>query len=233
MTQIEMKMIVTIIVKLHSPQHPPLDYDLAGILVIGGYSTPSAVEFWSSTNADQESCQLSDYPREMKWGPTVNIVANNKLIACYYKSCDIYQDGAWEHLQDTIVKRTYHSAVELREKLLLIGGTNLNSTEFIPVDGSGASPGPFTVRHGFSHCTIKISEEVIVVTGGWHTYDLVTEYQLTDGRETTLTPLTEGRGIHACGVYQDADGQQVSGEVQTSLFPDYELYVLNFEKEPK
>merc|ERR1712156_674134 len=109
--------------------------------------------------------------------------------------------------------RRYHSVVELRENLLLIGGEDLNSTEFIPVDGSGASPGPFTVRHGSSHCTMKISEEVIVVTGGDSTYDLVTEYRLSDGRETALTPLTEGREGPACGVYQDADAQQVSGEV--------------------
>ena len=119
-------------------------------------------------------------------------------------------------LQDTIVERTFHSAVGLREKLLLIGGSDSNSTEFIPVDGSGASPGPFTVRHGYLHCTMKISEEVIVVTGGRNTEDLVTEYHLSDGRETALTPLTVGRFAHACGVYKDADGQQVSGEVQTS-----------------
>merc|ERR1712004_39520 len=150
-----------------------------GILVIGGYPSQSAVEFWSSTNADQESCQLSDYPREMNY-PT-----------------------------DTIERRVYHSTVELREKLLLIGGRYSNSTEFIPVDGSGASPGPFTVRHGHPHCTMKISEEVIVVTGGHPTEDLVTEYRLSDGRETALTPLTEGREGPACGVYQDADAQQV------------------------
>ena len=220
-----MKMIVLITtVSPQGPhQHPPLEYKLAGILVIGGTptSSSSAVEFWSSTNADQESCQLSDYPREM-YHPTVNLVGNNKLIACYSTSCDIYQDGAWEHLQDTIDSRRFHSAVGLREKLLLIGGMDSNSTEFIPVDGSGASPGPFTVRHGYLHCTMKISEEVIVVTGGDQTSSLVTEYRLTDGRETALTPLTGRREEHTCGVYQDTVGQQVSGEAQTSLFADYE-----------
>ena len=221
MTQIEIKMIVTIIVKSHNSHHPPLDYDLAGILVIGGVESPSAVEFWSSTNADQESCQLSDYPREMGYGATMNNVGN-KTIACEGMSCDIYLEGAWEHLQDMIERRIDHSAVELREKLLLFGGEDSNSTEFIPVDGSGAYPGPFTVRHGWEHCTMKISEEVIVVTGGAGTEDLVTEYRLTDGRETALTRLTEGRADHACGVYKDADGQQVSGEVQTRLFADYE-----------
>ena len=125
-------------------------------------------------------------------------------------------------MQDTIERRVYHSTVELREKLLLIGGGYSNSTEFIPVDGSGASLGPFTVRHGEEHCTMKISEEVIVVTGGAGTYDLVTEYRLSDGRETNLTPLTEIRDGHACGVYKDADGEKVSGEVQTRLFADHE-----------
>ena len=159
----------------------------------------------------------------MGYGPTVNIVGN-QLVACVDMSCDIYRDGAWEHLQDTIVERRWHSAVELREKLLLIGGKYSHSTEFIPVDGSGASPGPFTVRHDEWHCTMKISEEVIVVTGGRNTEDLVTEYQLADGRETALTPLTVGRFAHACGVYKDADGQQVGGEVQTSW-----LLIMNSE----
>ena len=60
---------------------------------------------------------------------------------------------------------------------------------------------------------MKISEDVIVVTGGLGTDDLVTEYHLSDGRETALTTMTQGRGYRACGVYQDTHGQQVSGEV--------------------
>ena len=203
-----------LIVLARGPQHPPLVYNLAGILVIGGYYSPYTVEFWSSTNPDQESCRLSDYPREMGNGPTVNIV-ENQLVACVEKSCDVYQEGVWEHLQDTIVSREFHTAVAMQGKVLLIGGRgSAGFTEFIPIDGSGASLGPFTVRHGTYHCTMKISEEVIVVTGGELTDDLVTEYQLTDGRETALTNLTQGRANHACGVYKDADGQQVSGEVQ-------------------
>ena len=219
-SQVQIKMVLTIIVELRSPQHPPFDCDFAGILVIGGNPPVYSVEFWSNTNADQSSCQLSDYPRQMSQEPTVNFVAN-KLVACWDKSCDIYQEGAWNHLQDTIVGRRFHSSVSLEDKLLLIGGTYSRSTEFIPVDGSGASPGPFTVRHGYEHCTMKINEDVIVVTGGGggavddKTESLVTKYQLSDGRETALTPLTQGRYAHACGVYQDLDGQQVSGEVQT------------------
>merc|ERR1712210_150480 len=48
------------------------------------------------------------------------------------------------------------------------------------------------------------------VTGGRDTNDLVTSYQLTsNGDETPLTPMNQGRNGHACGVYQDAGGQQV------------------------
>ena len=125
-------------------------------------------------------------------------------------------------MQDTIVSREFHSAVSLADRVLLIGGLTLFSnqelsSEFIPVDGSVASPGPFTVRHREGHCTMRISEEVIVVTGGELTDDLVTEYQLTDGRETALTPMTQRRYEHACGVYKDANGEQVSEDVETRL----------------
>merc|ERR1712154_504019 len=48
------------------------------------------------------------------------------------------------------------------------------------------------------------------ITGGYDTYDRVTSYQLTgNGDETPLTPMNQGRADHACGVYQDAGGQQV------------------------
>jgi len=78
------------------------------------------------------------------------------------------------------------------------------------VDGSAAHQGPFTVRHGRDHCTIQISEDIIVVTGGAYTENNATQYHLTDGSETRLTPLLgEGREGHVCGVYQDTSGQQI------------------------
>ena len=94
------------------------------------------------------------------------------------------------------------------------GGSNSKSTEWIEVDGSPGSVGPFTVRHGDSHCTMKISDEVVVVTGGVDTEDFVTEYRISDGRETNRTSLTQRRRKHACGVYQDKDGHQVSGGME-------------------
>ena len=77
------------------------------------------------------------------------------------------------------------------------------------LDGT-ASLGPFEVANGFGHCTIQVSPDTIVVTGGVSTEDYVTDYKLTDGVETPWRGgLLQGRAYHACGGYHDAGGQQV------------------------
>ena len=112
---------------------------------------------------------------------------------------------------DTSPRRTAHSsAVKDDDRILLIGGAYSNSTEWILADGSPSQPGPFDVRHGLHHCTIQLSSDLILVTGGYRiSQEFVTRYHLSgDGDETPLTSLKQGRYGHACGVYQDA-GQQV------------------------
>ena len=129
----------------------------AGILVIGGQPSVQSVELWSAGDPEQGSCVLKDYPREMTHGPTVNLVSG-RLVACYYHTCEIYLEGSWQHLQNTIAFRDCHSSGTTEEAVLLIGGQDSNgTTEWIPVNGSAAHQGPFIVRHGFSHCTIQIS----------------------------------------------------------------------------
>ena len=180
-----------------------------GILVIGGElsTVDQSVEFWSP--ADNESCVLKDYPRNMFAGPTVNLVSE-ELVACYRDSCDIYNNGEWNHLVDTRERRKEHSSAVKDDRLLLIGGRYSSSAEWIPTDGSPSQPGPFDIRHGFWHCTLQISTEIIIVTGGAFTESYVTEYHLNgDGNETPLTPMTQRRRVHACGVYRGAGGEQV------------------------
>ena len=145
----------------------------------------------------------------MVQGPTVNLVSG-LLVACYKDSCDIYKEGLWLHLQNTKARRIGHSSATREDEVLLIGGRFSNSTEWIPVNGSAAQPGPFDIRHGYRHCTIQLSDNTLVVTGGLQTYDYVTEYDLVDGTENALAPLGQPRYEHACGVYQDAENQQVS-----------------------
>ena len=193
-------------------QNCALDKNLAGILFLGGFSSTQSAEFWSAADPEQGSCVLNNYARQMDT-PTVNLISG-RLVACYgvhsRSTCEIYQEGSWQHLQNTTAARTYHSSVATEDAVLLIGGDySGGTTEWIPLNGSAAQPGPFTHRHGDRHCTIKISADIIVVTGGWGSNDYVTEYQLADGTETNLTALRQPRFGHACGVYQDIHDQQV------------------------
>ena len=144
----------------------------------------------------------------MDYGPTANLVSG-QLVACLDDSCEIYNGGEWHHLVETSSTRWHHSSAVKEDRILLIGGSRSRSTEWIPVDGSPSQPGPFDVRHGDSHCTAQLSADSIVVTGGYDTEEYVTNYKLSDGKETPLTPMVQGRRGHACGVYQDAGGQQV------------------------
>ena len=165
-------------------------------------------------------------------GPTVNLVSG-RLVACYEDTCEIYQDGSWEHLQDTTARRTSHSSATREDAVLLIGGSQADTTEWIPVNGSAAQPGPFIVRHGRNHCTMQISDDLIVVTGGDGTEDFVTQYQLADGTETELTSLVQPRRAHACGVFQDADNQQVRTrfwnckECSLQIMNEYKIDILS------
>ena len=112
-------------------------------------------------------------------------------------------------MTETTSTRIHHSSAVKEDRLLLIGGSYSRSTEWISVDGSPSQPGPFDVRHGHIHCTIQLSDDTIVVTGGYETEEYATKYELSNRNETPLTPMVQGRFAHACAVYQDAGGQQV------------------------
>ena len=182
-----------------------------GILVIGGNvigGNPSSawksVELWSPA----ESCVLEDYPRDMEFGPTANLVSG-ELVACFEDICDIYYNGEWNHLVDTRESRTRHSSAVKDDRILLIGGRDSRSTEWILLNGTVLN-GPFYIRHGLLHCTLQISNEIIIVTGGEDTESYVTEYHLSgDGNNTPLSSMTQRRFGHACGVYRGAGGEQV------------------------
>ena len=174
-------------------------------------TSSASVEFWSAADPEEASCELDDFPREINQGPTANLVLG-QLVVCYGDSCEIYNDGAWEHLVQTMHSRQGHSSAEKEERILLIGGQDSRSTEWISVDGSPVQPGPFEVRHGARHCSLQISSDLIVVTGGFDTEEYVTEYQLTgdDATENLLTPMIQPRQQHACGAYQGVGDQQVT-----------------------
>ena len=185
-----------------------------GILIIGRNLVvgrdPVSVEFWSPADPEEGSCELEDYPRGIDFTPTANLVSG-RLVACYEDSCEIYNNGDWNHLVNTRSSRINHSSAVKENRILLIGGSVSNSTEWISADGSPSQAGPFQVRHGPSHCTIQPYADLIVLTGGYETEEYVTEYQLNgESTETHLSEMSQGRRYHACGVYQGAGSQQVS-----------------------
>ena len=186
---------------------------ILGILVMGSEHNlgKRSVEVWSPS--EEGSCVLENFPRDMANDPTINFISG-RLIACFWKSCEIYNNGtgAWTKLSDTNHARQMGSAAQKDDKVLLIAGWSTRSTEWIPLDGSGSQNGPISsVRHKRLHCTIQVSDDVIIVTGGAEdTNKYVTEYQLSDGTSTVLADLTHGRDDHACAVYQDAADQQVT-----------------------
>jgi len=183
-----------------------------GLLVLGGAggdwtTQPKSIEFWSPDKPDEGSCVLKDYPRNVTY-PTVNFVSD-RLVVCESRTCEVFQEGSWRHLQNTLENRYYHSSIATQEAVLLIGGGGSRDTsEWIPIDGSPAYYGP-NIRHDNLHCTMQIDDHTIVVTGGMYTWSYVTEYKLDDSSETPLTPMLQPRWEHACAVYQDSLGQQV------------------------
>ena len=177
-----------------------------------GSSLPAnakSFEFWSAADPEHKSCILNDIPRDLNWGPTLNLVSS-RMIVCLYDKCKVYQEGSWQEFQNLTVGRSYHSSVTIEDALLLIGGSGTWSTAWIFVNGSASKPGPFEIRHGFSHCTIQVSDDVLVVTGGADTEYYATKYHLADGSETPLISMRQPRADHACGIYQDTSGQQVN-----------------------
>ena len=59
------------------------------------------------------------------------------------------------------------------------------------------------------HCSVKISEDTLIINGGYHTWYNVTEYSGIGGEVTSrqLPDLLTGRNDHACGHY-------TTGEIQ-------------------
>ena len=190
----------------------------SGILVVGGRPfsmSPEAasVHFWSATSPEEKSRVLNDFPRQTWYGPTANLV-DDQVVTCYEDSCRVLKDGAWEHLAETRVARRHHSSTVYKGRVLLIGGEDTLSTEWISLDGSPSEAGPFqlTGNHGKGHCTIKVSPDVIVVTGGWNGKIpswTSRSYNLGTGAETNVGKMFVRRYMHACGVYEDASHRQV------------------------
>jgi hypothetical protein len=139
------------------------------------------------------------------YDPTVDMV-EGQVLACYRDSCLELTGSGWEAGPSTLHARTRHTSAVTAEGLLLVGGLDSpTTTELLPAEGGPSEEG-FPLQPGrWDHCSIQLSADTIVLTGGWGTYSLVTEHSgLGTGGEVTtreLPALTIPRDRHACGVY--------------------------------
>jgi hypothetical protein len=138
-------------------------------------------------------------------GPTVDTV-DGRVLACYDDSCLELTGSGWEAGPSTLHSRIHHTSAVTAEGLLLVGGSySRTTTELLPLDGGSSRQG-FPLQPGRrDHCSIQLSADTIVLTGGWDTESLVTEHSgLGTGGEVTtreLPALLTPRWDHACGVY--------------------------------
>jgi hypothetical protein len=145
-------------------------------------------------------------------GVTVDLV-EGRVLACYSASCLELTGSGWEAGPSTLHNRTFHTSAVTAEGLLLVGGVDSPlTTELLPLAGGPSREG-FPLQPGRKdHCSIQLSADTIVLTGGLDTESLVTEYSgLGTGGEVTtreLPALLNPRYIHVCGVYT-VDGTQV------------------------
>ena len=65
--------------------------------------------------------------------PTANFVSD-QVVNCYGDVCDVFRNGEWSHLVATMVTRYQHSSAVYQDKVLLIGGIESNTTEWITLD---------------------------------------------------------------------------------------------------
>jgi len=166
------------------------------------------------------------------WTPSVNVVGGAPL-ACYLDSCDWLTGNGWEVGPTTLFNRTFHSSHTLGDgSLLLMGGrASPTTTEILQI---GEDPQEsFNLQPARnSHCSIKVSDSVIVVTGGYYYPQAqVTEYSGIGGSEVfiqDLPSLITGRLYHACGSYRVGElqmlivaGGLIGGYSDTTELLDY------------
>ena len=102
-------------------------------------------------------------------------------ITCYMNSCDLLSPNlGWEEwMASTLHSRRFHSSSVTNQGILLIGGDDSPETsELLPWGTNQSIPSISLPPPGRSrHCTIQISQDVIILTGGNlpQTSKLVTE----------------------------------------------------------
>merc|ERR1712130_271952 len=172
-----------------------------GLLVVGGEGGLQSVEFWTPPPLSVQ-CFLSDLPHWNFYHSLDSI--NGEVVLCGDSSCSRLEGGKWKEVAQLKEKRWRHSSAVTSRGLMLLGGqVSPNTTELVSLEkGGGGEVQPLHPPR-LDHCSIQVSADVVVLTGGRDTEYLVTEHNLSK-RVTgvkQLPSLETGRRYHACGHY--------------------------------
>ena len=177
--------------------------------MVGGFPSPTtSVEVWVP-GSQGRSCSLPSTTRGMSHH-TVDYSPSVGPVACHARSCEKLTATGWTHLADTVELRSRHTSALVGDRLLLLGGrSSSRSTEWISLTTGTAEAGPTLDPGRTLHCSIQLEEQLIVLTGGSGTLDLVTELRIGQGTRE-LPRLNTGRWGHGCGFYTDSEGTKVT-----------------------
>jgi hypothetical protein len=110
------------------------------------------------------------------WDGLTADTVEGRVLASYNDSSLELPGSGWEARARTLHNRSFHTSAVTAEGLLLLGGLDSpDTTKLLPADG-GPSRESFTLQPGRQdHCSIQVSADTIVLTGGLYTESLVTE----------------------------------------------------------
>jgi len=172
-----------------------------GLLVVGGEGGLQSVEFWAPPPLSAQ-CFLSDLPHWNFYHSLDSL--NGEVILCGDSYCSRLKGDKWEEAAQLVEKRWRHTSVVTSRGLMLLGGqASPNTTELVSMEGGGTKELLPLEPPRLDHCSIQVSEDVVVLTGGRGTEFLVTEHNLSqrEARVKQLPSLETGRRYHACGHY--------------------------------
>ena len=207
-----------------------------GLLIVGGWCDAVTTELWGP---DGTQCMLPDLSSRSQ---TLNVL-QDRVLACYSKSCDQLTASGWDKAHDLLFERNFYTTIVTSDGMLLIGGASVNggneTEEMVPINNGPNEPAfslewwKFTDR---SICSIKVSDTSLVLTGGdrSHSKMMVTQLSKLGTWKNVafkgLPQLNSGRSKHACGSYWVNEVQMliVAGGYTTHGDPLSSTEVINF-----
>lgn len=149
-------------------------------------------------------------------------------------SCvELTSEGWMPHSTLTGRRKGHSSAVMLGRLYLLGGHTSPQTSEILfPSDVTQWFPGNSLAVNTWESCSVKITPEVYIITGGSESPNEVWQYDITKGTQTRLADMIYGRSSHGCAFVKDDNSGNMGiivagGELNNKATSTTEFYILD------